>query len=354
MTSSGMLTPAAPLERALAATPGIVRWEGWIATEARLTGASTASSSDDAGQGHALPHSAGLHGAAPGHAGFTVVALPPESVFMTRRIEEGRDLLPGEGDALVANSALAAAVPELAVGHTVTLAMGPSELVWRVVGIAREPFSPPLAYVPRRIFDEQGGHAGMANTLRLVLERPANPASLDALAIQAVRDALDENLEHEGVRARSSSTQAESRYGFDQHMRMLYVFLLVVAGILAGVGGCGLMTTLSLNVSERRAELGLLRALGATPRTVASIVVAEGLAIGLLSSALAALIAWLLGGALGDALVQSMLHSSLDSAFELRGLWAWLCVALGLGVLASSLPAWHAARSSVREALARE
>ena len=73
---------------------------------------------------------------------------------------------------------------------------------------------------------------------------------------------------------------------------MIYVFLVVMSGVLAVVGGLGLMTSMSLNVLERRREMGVLRAIGATPRTVWLIVVAEAVATAILSWALAALVAW--------------------------------------------------------------
>ena len=63
-------------------------------------------------------------------------------------------------------------------------------------------------------------------------------------------------------------------------MLMIYVFLIVMSVILGGVGGLGLMTTMSLNVLERRREMGVLRAIGASPRAVWLIVVAEGVVIG--------------------------------------------------------------------------
>jgi putative ABC transport system permease protein len=124
--------------------------------------------------------------------------------------------------------------------------------------------------------------------------------------------------------------------------------------ILAGVGGLGLMTTMSLNVMERRREMGVLRAIGATPRAVWLLVAAEGGAIGVLSWMLAALAAWPVSRGLGNFLVMALLHSGLDFSFELRGLYVWLAVSILLGLLASLLPAWHASRCSVREAVSYE
>ena len=188
----------------------------------------------------------------------------------------------------------------------------------------------------------------MANSLRLALEQN-DPAS-----ISKVRTGLDQNLEQAGLRAQGSSTKAEGRYGFDQHMLMIYIFLIVMSGILAGVGGLGLMTTMSLNVLERRREMGVLRAIGASPVVIWQIIVAEGAVIGLLSWALAAVAAWPVSKALGNLLVKMAFKSGLDFLFELRGLLIWLAISICLCVIASFLPAWHAARCSVREAIGYE
>src|SRR4030095_301933 len=125
-------------------------------------------------------------------------------------------------------------------------------------------------------------------------------------AISVVRTDLDRNLEREGVRARSSASTPETRFAFDQHMLMIYVFLIVMSAIIGGVGGLGLMTTMSLNVFERRREMGVMRALGATPRIVWLIVVAEGIVIGLLSWTIAALLAWRISKGIGNLLVRAL------------------------------------------------
>ena len=335
--SLGTMYPFEKVERAVRNTPGVVRAEGWITTEGAIPRAGDA------------PVSAGPHSTGSGHEGgerFTVIALPPETNLLKLDILEGRDLLPGDTDAIVLNTALAAKDPHMKVGNTVALRMGPAQLSWQVVGIAREPFSPAVAYIPRARFDQLGGHTGMANNVRLVLDKT------DAASIGAVRASLDRNLEREGIRALASSSKAESRFAFDQHMLMIYVFLIVMSSIIAGVGGLGLMTTMSLNVLERRREMGVLRAIGASPAVVWLIVAAEGVVIGVLSWALAALAAWPVSKGLGNLLVKLMFKSGLDFFFEPAGLLIWLAVSILLGTVASFVPAWHASRMTVREALA--
>jgi putative ABC transport system permease protein len=111
---------------------------------------------------------------------------------------------------------------------------------------------------------------------------------------------------------------------------------------------------MSLNVLERRRELGVLRALGATPRVVWLLVVAEGIFIGLCSWAVAALLAWPVSKFLGRGLVMHAFRSSMDFTFEPRGIGIWLLISLGLAVLGSFVPAFRATRDTVREALAYE
>jgi putative ABC transport system permease protein len=319
--SLGSMVPFETVERAIRKTTGVRRAEGWITTEGSLSG--------------------------PAGDRFTVIALPPRSDFLALDIADGRDLEPGDTDAVVVNEALAAKAPRMRAGQMVTFRMGPAETTWRVVGIAREPFSPPLAYVPRGFFDAHG-HAGMTNSIRLDLDK-SDPASLDA-----VKAGLDRSLEEEGVKTLGLLSKTDSRVGFDQHMVMIYVFLIVMSCIIGGVGGLGLMTTMNLNVLERRREMGVMRAIGATPGTVWLIVVTEGVVIGFLSWALAALAAWPVSKGLGDLLVMAMLRSGLDFSFEARGLLVWLAVSIVLATIGSFVPAWHASRSTVREALAYE
>jgi len=302
------------IQRAIANTPRIVSAEGWFVTEASLV------------------------------SRFTVVALPADTKLLDLEIIEGRNLAPGDTDAIVVNNVLAGREAKMRVGETVTLRIEGAESTGRVVGVAREAFSPAVAYIPLSSIQ----HPEMINSLRLALK------NTDADAISLVKSDLDRNLEREGVRASGSSSKSERRFGFDQHMLMIYVFLIVMSAIIGGVGGLGLMTTMSLNVFERRREMGVMRALGATPRIVWLMVVAEGVVIGMLSWAIAGLLAWPLSKVIGNLLVRMLLHGGLDFTFEPLGLLIWLIVSIGLSALASFLPAWKASRVTVREALAYE
>ena len=310
MVNLSAMYPLEKVERAVRDVPGVVRAEGWAVTDATLSG---------------TEH-------------FTITALPAKTELLKLDIVEGRDLRPGDSHGIVLNTA---AIGPRAVGQTVAFQMGSSHVELRIVGISREQFSTPAGYI-------LDGQTPSVNSVRLALDR-TDPASIDA-----VKTALDARLQRENLATQSIVSTADMRLSSDQHMVMIYVFLVVVSSIIGAIGGLGLMTTMSLNVLERRREMGVLRAVGATPAAVWLIVVAEGLAIGVLSWMLAALAAWPLSRWLGDFLVKNVFTSGLVFRFEPGGVMVWLAVSIFLGAAASLLPAWTASRTTVREALSHE
>jgi putative ABC transport system permease protein len=326
--------PTDRVERAVRNTPGIARAEEWIAAEGSL------------GNGREEAPVSGLHGNGSDH--FAVVAMPSGANLLTLDIISGRNLLAGDSNAIVLNDALALKLPRAKVGDVVTLRIGPRPLTWRIAGIAREPFSPPVAYVTKPFFEQLAGISGTTNQIRLALKNN------DTASIKRVKTALESNLARENVTARGTLTNADSRYGFDQHMVMIYVFLVVMSAIIVGVGGLGLTTTLSLNVMERRREMGVLRAIGASARAVWLIVVAEGSVISALSAVVAALVAWPVSRALANGIVSAIFRSDVDFSFETRGLVIWIAVSMFLAAVASFIPAWQSSRGSIREALGYE
>ena len=318
-------SPVEDIARAVRNTPGIVRAEAWITTQATMADAEVEIDSDR----------------------IDTIALPAVTDFLSFNVVSGRGLQAGDSNALVVNNALATRQAQMRVGNTVMLRMaepGMGAVRWRVVGITAEPFAPPTAYVPKAYFENLRGNTAMANSLRLVLERS------DVSAVDAVKTALDQSLVRENLRALRMYSKAESRLGYDEHMVMIYVFLVVMSCVIGGVGGLGLMTTMSLNVLERRREMGILRAIGASTTLVWLIVVTEAALIGLMSWAIAAVAAWPLSRGLGK-LLAARLNTGLDFSFDLTGLWVWWLVVLLLSVAASFVPVWRASRCSVRAAL---
>ncbi len=134
-------------------------------------------------------------------------------------------------------------------------------------------------------------------------------------------------------------------------LRLLRAISWGVSTMAAIIGCLVLLNTLLMSVAERTREIGVLSALGWSPRRILGLIVLEGF---LLSAA-----GGLLGIALGFAGLRGMsfnpnLVGFLDTSIPLPVMLQTLGLALGLGALASLYPAWRALRLNVVEALRYE
>ncbi|CAM3342073.1 ABC transporter permease [Polaromonas hydrogenivorans] len=126
--------------------------------------------------------------------------------------------------------------------------------------------------------------------------------------------------------------------------------LRALAGVLLLTAALSVFIALWSAVRERRADLALLRMLGAPPRKVAGLLLCEALWLALLASVLGVLSGQGLTALLGWALQleQSVLIGALSWPALLAGVPA---LALGVALASALLPAWEAYRVSVFELL---
>jgi len=123
-----------------------------------------------------------------------------------------------------------------------------------------------------------------------------------------------------------------------------------LAAVLLGVAGLSVFIALWSAVRERRADLAMLRMLGAPPRRVAALLLCEALWLALLACALGLLAAHALTALMGEMLMAR--HSLAITGWQWVPGEAWVPVlALGVAVVAALLPAVHAYRVDVTQLL---
>lgn len=263
---------------------------------------------------------------------FTVLGAPEGTQLVRPFVVEGRWLRAGDERALVVNDQLLDAEPALRPGSETTLSVDGRSGTWRVVGVVRGLLEGPLAYAPA---------AEIGDARRV-------------LAAGAAVQGLPERLEAAGIPVASIVTAAERRALDEKNYGTLVSFLLVMAALLAVVGGLGLAGALGLGVIERTRELGVLRAIGAGDADIARLVLAEGVAVAAVGALAAVPLSLPAGRALAEAVGELFLGGPPTYAFATWGAVAWLGVALLVALVAGALPALRAARLPVRKLVAYE
>ena len=150
------------------------------------------------------------------------------------------------------------------------------------------------------------------------------------------------------------AASVEGRYPFLDHLVIVKTILTLAAIMVVLVGGLALTSTLSLGVIQRTREIGILSAIGATPRTIAAHVWIESLLIGLMSWVVAVALAAPVSLALEAVGGRIFFKAPLDFFMSPLAAAVWLGLVVVLASLGSVVPARHAARLTVREALAYE
>ena len=162
----------------------------------------------------------------------------------------------------------------------------------------------------------------------------------------------------EGLRRILVARHGAEDFTLTPQQKMLEVFgtvldaitfaVAAIGGISLLVGGVGILTILTIGVAERTAEIGLLRALGATQRRIMLLFLGEAALLAALGGGAGLALGW------GIAVLLTLTFPALP--VHTPWLYAVLAeaVAVGVGLAAGVAPARHAARLDPLEALRSE
>jgi putative ABC transport system permease protein len=259
----------------------------------------------------------------------------------------GRWLQPEDENAIVVDAILRKDEPDIQLGDEIILKIDGRERRFKVVGFSLGIIAPIVyANYPyiTRITDDVGQTSAVA----------VSTTHDSADFVSDTNSKLGDHLERTGFRVSTVFSMSTEREEGEAFFSIIISLLLVMALLLALVGGLGLMGTMSINVLERTREIGVLRAIGASNREVAWVFIREGIAIGLLSWGFGAVLAFPLGKGLSDAVGVSIMGVAQPFAYSVSGLLMWLALVIVLSAIASLLPARNASRLTVREVLAYE
>jgi putative ABC transport system permease protein len=165
---------------------------------------------------------------------------------------------------------------------------------------------------------------------------------------------IDRVLEEFDVRVSSSTPVWLLHNAVAAHMKVLVNSLLAMAILMAVVGTLGLTSTISMNVLERTREIGVMRAIGATPKKIKRLIVSEGLIIGVMSIVLAFVVSVGLSYFMSEFIGHISFRTPLTLTISFVAILIWILIVTVGSYLATILPVKRANIVTTREALSYE
>ena len=301
---------------------------------------------------------------------FFATGFPADSQVVHFQYMEGRLFESGE-KGVILNNELAKEEDYLFVGSTIDLEIAGKQVTRQVTGIVTGSLQGPILYFERDDLAELMGVAGSASRVFVQMDRTLEgPLFGGLMGLGAQR--LDQSIE--GIRAYNQRQVAQDlERTFDKkgyavsdtetamlqldeargQLGILITFLVIMASALAAVGVIGLSGSMTLSVIESTREIGIMRSIGASHRSIFGIYVTQGLVVGTISWFFGAIISIPISWALMRALIEA-LGMSLAYRYSFSGVVVCLVLVWIISVLASVLPAWRASQVSIRDAIAYE
>ncbi|MDX2456610.1 MAG: lipoprotein-releasing ABC transporter permease subunit [Gammaproteobacteria bacterium] len=143
--------------------------------------------------------------------------------------------------------------------------------------------------------------------------------------------------------------------------------MFIILTLIVAVAAFNIVSTLVMVVNDKRSDIAILRTLGASPGSIMSIFIIQGVVIGVLGTAMG------VAGGVTLALNVETIVPAIESLFNVEFLaadvyyisdvpsemhwndvWIMALVSLGLSLLATLYPAWRAAHTHPAEALRYE
>lgn len=153
----------------------------------------------------------------------------------------------------------------------------------------------------------------------------------------------DQNEEFDALTSTDIARQASEIVG------QISIFTIGIGAVAALVGGLGIMNTMIMSVLERRREIGVMKAIGATRRQILLHFMTEAFLIAAIGGLIGIVFGVVAAGALGSII--GFFRISYISAELLIGGFAFAII---LGLVGGFYPSWKAASMDPVEALRYE
>ena len=281
--------------------------------------------------------------------GAGIIALPRNTELLKLRIKDGRWLMPSGDLEVVLNQQAVELYDNPVIGSWIKVTVGGKSVDAKIVGVT-EQFERSKIYVDMEQFDAVYNPQHLVNTLIFVAKQN------DYNQVIELKKEIEKTIAQTDLHVLYVMSQAERVKIIYDHLNIILSTLVLLSFLVLVVSAIGMASATGINIMERTREIGVMRAIGATPKKIYSLFVTEGTIVSLLSILLGLLIAWPLTQLAAIFFGNLMLgkEAKLEYALSPSGFLITFAVTLIFGWLASRIPAKSAVEIPTREALSYE
>lgn len=281
--------------------------------------------------------------------GAGIVALPHDTDLFRPRVVAGRWLRVADPPEVVMNQQAVELYQYPAVGSVQTLGVGGKTIQVRLVGVVEE-LEKGKIYMDQSQYDAVANPRHHINSLMFI----AQDNSYEE--VMSLKRRIEAAIVSSDLHVLYVMSQAERVKVIYDHLNIILTTIVLLSLSVLAVSALGMASATGINILERTREIGVLRAIGATPRMVFRLFVAEGMITSVASIVLGLTLAWPLSKLAAVFFGTLMLGEGaiLRYAFSAEGFLITLVTTLIFGWLASRIPARRAVQVSTRDALGYE
>jgi putative ABC transport system permease protein len=201
-------------------------------------------------------------------------------------------------------------------------------------------------YISRESLALIGEQAGF-NELNITLATDDNTNS----HLRERASEIESWLRQQDIEVKATSIPLSGKHPHHAITDSMFTIQKVFGYLCAVFSGVLVFNLLSASLSRERSQIGVMKALGASPVQISSIYYRSVIFMGVAGLALGIPLANVSGAAYADLLSPMMNFTISSYAVPLWIYLVLLCVGLGIPLLAAAIPIWQASRAPIRESL---
>ncbi len=281
--------------------------------------------------------------------GAGIIALPRDTKLLQLRINKGRWISKSSDFEVVLNQQAMAVYKNPAIGSTLLVTVGNKNVNAKLVGVT-EQFERAKIYVDLEQYNAIFNPDQLVNTLIFVAKQN------DYAKVIELKKEIEKSISNSDLHVLYVMSQAERVKIIYDHLNIILTTIVLLSFLVLVVSAIGMASATGINIMERTREIGVMRAIGATPKKIYSLFVMEGMITSWLSILFGLLLSWPLSKVAAVFFGNLMLgkEAILQSAFSLSGFLITFAVTILFGWMANRIPAKSAIDVPTHKALSYE